>query len=240
VTVAAGAFALTVAVVVLGACSIGSTGPDSGPSPLPRQVGCSVASVPDSLCILVLGDSLAAGTPVTADDRWWPRLKALLSEAMPDRTVVVDSWAIAGSQVHVLESAAWDQPEVRTYQVAIVIEGVNDAHLLPVERWRQRYEAAVAALEGHGLTVIVTTPPPRYENASFDPRYDGVAAAVRDLAVAHTRPLLDLAARWRADGPARAASYYADPIHQSVAGQELMANLARDTVLEYIVEQGEP
>ena len=79
--------------------------------------------------------------------------------------------------------------------------------------------------------VIVTTPPPRFERGAFDPRYDGVAAAVRQVA-GPERPLLDLALRWRADGAAKAAAYYADAIHPSVDGQRVMAALARDAVLD--------
>jgi hypothetical protein len=46
--------------------------------------------------------------------------------------------------------------------------------------------------------------------------------------------LLDLATRWRADGPAIAAAYYVDSIHQALPGQIVMAALARDAVLKAI------
>ena len=216
------------------ACSPPAAANDSGPSPLPPQRGCAPVGA-DPVCILILGDSLAYGAPLTGADRWGSQLRELLRQALPARTVEVDNWGVSGAQVHVLESAARDQAAVGTYDVAIVIEGVNDAHLLPIDVWRERYEAAIASLEAKGLTVIVTTPPPRFENGGFDARYDGVAAAVREVA-GPDRPLLDLAARWRSDGATRAAAYYADPIHPSADGQRVMAAMARDVLLDALGE----
>jgi hypothetical protein len=45
------------------------------------------------------------------------------------------------------------------------------------------------------------------------------------------RSLLDIAARFRADGDDAAASYYADSLHQDDAGQRVIADLATDVVL---------
>jgi lysophospholipase L1-like esterase len=206
---------------------------DPGPTAKPAQPGCVAAGEPDSLCILVLGDSIAEGIPVDGERRWYRQLRAQLQAALPDRTVAIDNWAIAGSQVWVLASAARDQPAIETYDLAIVIEGVNDEHVMPVETWLPRYEQAIEMLEAKGLTVILGTPPPSYENGAFMTRYDPVAAAVRDVA-SRGRPLLDIAARWLADGPAVAGRYYADLIHQSGEGQDLMAVLARDVVLDTV------
>ena len=130
------------------------------PTPLPQQPPCHAALEQRPLCVLILGDSIAAGSPLTGDDRWWVRLASGLGSALPDHRVVVDSWAVPGSHVDVLESAARDQPALGSYDVAIVIEGVNDQTSLPIDAWRVRYEAAIAAIEGRGLIVVVGTPPP--------------------------------------------------------------------------------
>jgi lysophospholipase L1-like esterase len=203
------------------------------PTSLPPQAGCAAAATPNSLCIVILGDSIAVGVPVPTDGPWWVRLRQLLQTALPDRMIAIDNWAVSGSQVDVLESAARDQPAVGTYDLAIVIEGVNDEHALPVDAWRQRYEAAVSGLETQGVTVILTTPPPSFEGGTFGPRFDATAAAVRDVA-GSKRPLFDLAARWHSDGPTLAATYYVDYVHQSTPGQVLMAAIARDVVLKAI------
>lgn len=201
------------------------------PTSLPPQSGCATAATPGSLCIVILGDSIGQGVPLTGDDRWWVRLQHLLATALPGRTVTIDNWAVSGSHVEVLESAARDQPEIGTYDVAIIIEGVNDVGTLSVDVWQPRYEAAVAALEARGVIPIVTTPPPSFENGAFGTRHDATAAAIRALAASGRRFVLDLATRWRADGPTLAGTYYADSIHQSQAGQVLMSTMARDVVL---------
>jgi lysophospholipase L1-like esterase len=221
-----------VAAFVAAACA---SPPDvqAPPTPLPAQAGCVAAGTAKSLCIVILGDSIAEGVPVAGDARWWPRLQRLLASALPGRTVEIDSWAVSGSQVAVLESAARDQPAVGTFDLAIVIEGVNDEQALPVDAWRPRYENAIAGLEAQGLTVILATPPPSFDQGAFGPRYDATAAAVRDVA-GSKRPLFDLAARWHSDGPTLAATYYVDYVHQSEAGQVLMAAIARDVVLKAI------
>ena len=203
------------------------------PTSLPRQAGCAVATAANSLCIVVLGDSIGVGAPLSGDDRWWVRLRGLLEASLPGRTIAIDNWAVSGSQVDFLESAARDQPEIGTYDLAIVIEGVNDTYHTPAVAWRPRYEAAISMLEAKGLMVVVTAPPPLLDDGAFGTQFDATAAIVRAVAGAH-RPLLDIAARWRADGPVLAGTYYADAIHQGPAGQRLMATMARDVVLETI------
>jgi lysophospholipase L1-like esterase len=219
--------------VVLVGCAAAPSGPVLLPTPLPHQPECQVATEARPLCIVVLGDSIASGVPLSGEARWWVRLGSLLSAALPDRRVVVDSWAVPGSRVDVLESAARDQPALDSYDVAIVIEGVNDEIALPIVAWRSRYEAAIEAIERRGLVVIVGTPPPSFENGAFATRYEPTVAAVREVA-AGRRPLLDIAARWHADGAPAAATYYSDLIHQSAVGQRLMAEMAREVVLEAI------
>jgi hypothetical protein len=223
---------LLVAMLLAGACTSAQPTGNARPTPVPRQAGCAVASAPGSLCILILGDSLGAGDPLTGDDRWWVRLQRALEPNLSGRPIAIDSWAVAASRIDLLESAARDQPELGTYDIAIVIEGVNDLFDMSVEEWRPRYQATIAALEAKGLTVVVATPPPNFENGTFGTLYDATAAMIREMAVAGRRPLLDIAARWRLAGAARAGTYYADPIHQGPAGQELMASMARDAVLE--------
>jgi lysophospholipase L1-like esterase len=223
---------LLLGLALVAAC--GSTPVAEGPpTPLPPQPPCRTAANREPLCIVVLGDSIASGVPLEGDDRWWVRLGSMLRATFPGRSVVVDSWAVPGSQVDVLESAAGDQPALGSYDVAIVIEGVNDQASLPMDAWRDRYKAAISAIESRGLVVIVATPPPSFEDGSFATRYDATAAAIRDVA-AGGRPLLDIAARWHADGASVAATYYSDLVHQGVVGQRLMADMARDTVVDAV------
>ena len=218
------------ALVVAGGCTATSTPNQQGPpTPIPRQAGCAAAPTAGSLCILVLGDSLGAGVPLAGEDRWSASLRRRLEEHFPGRTIVVDNWGVSGSRIDVLESAIRDQPDVGTYDLAIVIEGVNDLFDGSVAAWRPRYAAAIEALEAKGVIVILATPPPESSNGTLNAHYDDLAAAIRGMAAVH-RPVLDLAARWHADG-ARAATYYADAIHQNAVGQALMAELATGIVL---------
>jgi lysophospholipase L1-like esterase len=203
------------------------------PTAPPRQPDCAAAADPHKLCIVVVGDSIGAGVPAQGDDRWWVRLEKALGDTLPDRHVVVDDWAVSGSRVDVLEAVARDQEALATYDIAIVIEGVNDEAATPVDAWRPRYEAAISAIERQGPIVVVTTPPPGFEDGSFITRYDPIAAAIRGVAGVD-RPLMDIAARWRLDGTAVAAAYYVDIIHQSQAGQVVMADLAEEVVLDAI------
>ena len=185
------------------------------------------------MCVVVLGDSIAYGTPLEGVERWPSRLERLLVAALPGRAVAVSNWGVPGSRVDVLAAAATAQPALDTFDVAIVIEGVNDAAWSPLETWRSAYEAAIEAMERRGLTVIIGTPPPTLEAGVFTSRYEPTTAALRDVAGA-VRPRLDIDARWRRDGATTAAAYYTDLIHQSAAGQQLMAELGRDIVLELL------
>jgi lysophospholipase L1-like esterase len=226
-----------IAAMLVGGILVGCVAATPGavvlPTPLPQQPDCQAASTARPLCVLVLGDSIASGVPLTGDDRWWAQLRSLLSEALPGRAVTVDNWAVPGSRVDVLESAARDQPALDSYDVAIVIEGVNDQIAIPTDVWRARYEAAIVAIERHGLVVVVGTPPPSFENGAFATRYDSTTTALREVA-GDRRPLLDIGARWHADGPTVAATYYSDLIHQGAIGQRLMAEMARDVLLNVI------
>lgn len=222
----------------MAALAAGCTGgrADMSASPVAGSLhpACAQAGVSGGLCIVVLGDSIGVGAPLTGDDRWWPQLRTLLEAALPGRSIAIDNWAVSGSQVDLLGSQAQGEPALASYDVAIVIEGVNDARVgLPIDDWRTRYAAAIAAIESKGPVVVLATPPPSFENGGFSTQFDSIAAAVRDLATARRR-VLDLATRWRADGPTIAATYYVDQIHQSASGQRLMARMARDVILDAI------
>ena len=220
--------ALAIAVAILASACTGS---QRATSPAPKHADCAAAATTGSLCIVVLGDSIGVGAPLTGDDRWWPQLRRLLEAALPGRSVVVDNWAVSGSQIDLLEAVARD-PALGSYDLAIVFEGVNDVQVdLAIASWQPRFEKAIAAIEAAGSTVILATPPPQVSGDAFDARFDALADAIRSLARSG-RPILDLAARWRADGTIAATSYYVDHIHQSATGQARMATLARDVVLE--------
>ena len=124
-----------------------------------------MASGSDPLCIVVLGDSIAAGVPLDGADRWWKRLERALADALPGATLAVVNWAVPRGRVNVLESAANDQPNLNSFDIAIVIEGVNDVDHTPTDEWTKRYEDAVQRMEDLGLTVIVAAPPPNFEEA---------------------------------------------------------------------------
>ena len=192
-----------------------------------------MASESDPLCVLVLGDSLAAGVPLEGADRWWMRLERALAEALPGRQVAVVNWAVPRGRVNVLESAANDQPDLESFDIAIVIEGVNDVNHTPTDEWAKRYGAAVDRIEERGLTVVVAAPAPSFHDGAFETRYDAVDNAVRAMA-APDRPLLDIAAAFRAAGSGVAAGYYADGLHQSDAGQQVIARMATQAVMGLI------
>lgn len=179
----------------------------------------------DPLRILVLGDSIAAGSPLNAPDRWSDRMQMTLQEANPGRCVEVRNLAVGGTMVDFLEASV-AQPDLDTFAVAIVFEGVNDLGYVPFDEWRTRYEAAVKRLEAHGLRVIVGTPPPTIVDGLFEHKVDGLAAAERSIACDHRRPLLDVERRWREVGAKVAAPYYVDAIHQGGLGQAVMADMA--------------
>ena len=220
---------LLLAISLLVGCNAPATaqGPPTAP---PIQPNCAGAADPQRLCIVVLGDSLGVGVPVQGGDRWWVRLGAALTESLPDRHVVVDDWAVSGSRIDILEAVARDQSALASYDIAIVIEGVNDQAVMAIHDWQPRFEAAITAIERRGPVVVVATPPPGFEDGAFITMFDPTAAALREVA-GQRRPLLDIAARWRADGAAVASAYYVDIIHQSAAGQAVMAELARNVIL---------
>jgi lysophospholipase L1-like esterase len=203
------------------------------PTPLPVQPDCPVATEGEPLCIVVLGDSIAAGVPLDGEDRWWMRMQDALGAALPGRQVAVVSWAVPRGRVNVLESAATDQPALKSFDIAIVIEGVNDVGRTPVDEWSKRYQAAVERMEARGLDVVVAAPPANFEHDAQQHRHDAVDEAVRAMATAE-RPLLDIAARFQADGDEAAASYYSDNLHQREAGQQVIAEMATDAVLDLV------
>jgi lysophospholipase L1-like esterase len=209
------------------------TGPSSAPAsptPRPSHAGCVDHAAGNAVCIVIVGDSLGVGAPLTGAERWWIQLQGALESALPAKHVRIDNWAVSGSQLDLLEWFAQDRAGLSTYDLAIVIEGVNDARVsMPVEGWRPRYERALAAIGASGPSVVLMTPPPAFSGGQFGSSYDATIEAIR--AVAGDRPLIDVAARWREDGPVRAAAYYVDEIHQSAAGQEVMAQLALPVVL---------
>ncbi len=202
--------------------------PYAPPTPLPAQPACRAAEEPNSLCIVILGDSIADGVPLTGDDRWWLRLQGALADDLPGRQVAVESWAVPASRIEVLESAAADQPALASFDIAIIVEGVNDVGNTPLDEWAKRYEHAVAAMEAEGVAVIIGAPPPNFVDGELGTRHDGVDAAIRAMAEPD-RPVLDIAGRWRADD--RATTYYSDNLHLNAAGQAVMADMARDVVL---------
>src|SRR4029079_18084379 len=109
------------------------------------------------------------------------------------RFVTVANWAVPGSRVDVLV-AATTQASLATFDVAIVIEGVNDAAWTPLETWRADYLTAVSAMERRGLKVVVGTPPPTLVDGQFTTQYDPTTNALREIA-GTTRPILDIAAQ---------------------------------------------
>jgi len=213
----------------LTACSWGQTATPL-PTPLPVEPGCPDAETTGSLCIVVLGDSIAYGTPLEGTDRWPTQLERLLEARYPGRAVTVANWAVPGSRVDVLLAAATRQASLTTFDVAIVIEGVNDFAWTPLETWRAEYQSAISAMESRGLKVVIGTPPPTLIDGQFTPQYEPTTNALREIA-GTKRPMLDIGARWRQVGASTAAAYYSDLIHQGPAGQELMAQMARDVVV---------
>lgn len=226
--------AVAALVIGLAGCSIAATAPPPSstplPTPLPAEPGCPDAETTGSLCIVVLGDSIAYGTPLEGDERWPSRLEQLLKTQYPGRAVNVANWGVPGSRVDVLAAAATGQESLTTFDYAIVIEGVNDAAWAPLETWRADYLAAISAMEGRGLKVVIGTPPPTLIDGQFTTQYDPTTNILREIA-GTTRPILDIGARWRQDGAAKAMAYYSDLIHQGPAGQALMAEMALDVVV---------
>jgi lysophospholipase L1-like esterase len=179
----------------------------------------------------VLGDSIAAGHPLEAPDRWTDRLAETLRSALPDRVVEVRNVASKGTRIDVLEASVGAQHDLASFQVAVVIEGVNDVGVTPMDEWARRYRMVVETLEGSGLVVVVGTAPPAIGSGQYFDTYDQVASTLRSIAAEGERHLLDIEGNWRDIGPKKAESLYVDVIHQNVAGQELMADLASSLTL---------
>jgi hypothetical protein len=94
-------------------------------------------------------------------DHWPARLEALLREDFPGRDVMVSNRAQGGSQVHLLESRVAELP-LGSYDVAIVITGLNDTTVRPLDAWSPRYTAAIEQLKDAGLIVVIGTAPKAY------------------------------------------------------------------------------
>ena len=208
------------AMLLVSSCA---TAPTATPTASATPVPCGGSSN-DSTCVLVLGDSIAAGEGAAGVDRWPARLEALLRQDLPGRDVLVSNWAQGGSQINLLESRVTELP-LGSYAVAIVITGLNDTTVRPLDEWSPRYEAAIEKLEDAGLTVVIGTAPPALEGGVFTDRFIAVAAALR--AIAGTRPMLDLEKDWRELGVETAGGYYLDELHQNAAGQAVIAERAR-------------
>jgi lysophospholipase L1-like esterase len=208
-------------------CAEAATAPPaSSPTPAP----CPAASG-DTICILVLGDSIAAGEGVAGPDRWPARLEALLREDSPGRDITVSNWAQGGSQIDLLEDRVADLP-LGSYEVAIVIAGVNDAAVRSVDEWVPRYTAVIEKLEEAGVTVVIGTAPPTFEGGVFTDRFAAVAAELR--ALAGSRPMLDIEREWKAIGVGTVGGYYLDAVHQNSSGQAVIAERARTIVNEIL------
>jgi lysophospholipase L1-like esterase len=208
-----------------------ASGCNSGASPSPCEPPSDEAG---ALRILVLGDSIAEGQPLAGTDRWSERLAGILRAALPDRVVEVRNAARNGSRVDYLESSIVAQEDLASFTVAIVIEGVNDLGVTQLAEWAPRYERAVETLEAKGLAVIIGTAPPLLDDGRFSDTYDRIAATLRSIASEHDGRLLDIERLWRERGAEAAAAFYADRIHQSAAGQAVMADLAAGLILELL------
>jgi lysophospholipase L1-like esterase len=179
----------------------------------------------------VLGDSIAAGHPLEAPDRWTDRFAETLRGALPDRVVEVLNVASRGAGIDSLEASVGAQQDLADFQVAIVIEGVNDVGVTPIDGWARRYRMVVETLERRGVVVVVGTAPPAFGSGQFFDTYDQVASTLRSIAAEGQRPLLDIEGNWREIGPKKAESFYVDVIHQNAAGQALMADRASSLTL---------
>ena len=150
---------------------------------------------------------------------------------------MVSNWAQGGSQINLLESRVAELP-LGSYDVAIVITGLNDTTVRPLDEWSPRYKAAIEKLESAGLTVVIGTAPPALEGGVFTDRFAAVADELR--AIAGTRPMLDLEQDWRELGAETAGGYYLDVIHQNAAGQAVIAERARSVLDEILTGANAP
>jgi peptidoglycan/LPS O-acetylase OafA/YrhL/lysophospholipase L1-like esterase len=227
---------VTAGVLAMFLVSSCASAPPATPTASATPVPCGGSSN-DSTCVLVLGDSIAAGEGAAGVDRWPARLEALLRQDLPGRHVLVSNWAQGGSQINLLESRVAELP-LGSYAVAIVITGLNDTNVRPLDEWSPRYEAAIKKLEDAGLTVVIGTSPPALEGGVFTDRFKAVAEALR--AIAGTRPMLDLEKDWRDLGVPTAAGYYLDEVHQNAAGQAVIAERARAVVAPILESSSSP
>ena len=223
VAVTAGALAL----LLVASCAAPPTATPASPPPAP----CPRAAGDSTTCILVLGDSIAAGDGAAPGDRWPAQLEVLLRQAAPDHDVVVSNWAHGGSEIDLLERRVAELP-LDSYEVAIVITGVNDTVNRGVDEWAPRYAAAIDRLEAAGVTVVIGTAPPTFEGGVFTDQFAAVAERLRTIA--GDRPMLDIAKEWKDLGVDGAGSYYLDMIHPNAAGQALIARRAK-TILDGIL-----
>jgi lysophospholipase L1-like esterase len=207
--------------------SAGCTSGGAQPTVVPSHCGAS-----DPLTILVLGDSIAAGHPLQAPDRWSDVLERTLRVAQPARAIEVRNAARNAAKVDALESSIAAEPDLSRFGIAIVIEGVNDVGITPLDDWAGRYRTAVETLEARGVTVVVGTAPPAFAPGEFFDTYDRVATTLRTIAEERGRPILDIDRDWRDLGPAAVEGFYVDIIHQNVAGQAVIADLAGSLLLQ--------
>ena len=181
---------------------------------------------PNAFNVVVLGDSIAAGTGATGDStRWWIRVQTALRAALPERSIVVKNSARAGTGVDYLERTATTVSTI-AYQAAVIIEGQNDN--IDDASWKSRYAAVVTGLEAKGIVVIVGTYPPTLRAGAFVPTTR--TGVIRTLA-GPKRPLLDFEQRWLQAGPTTAATWYFDEVHANDAGQEIQAEIALAVLL---------
>ena len=174
----------------------------------------------------MLGDSIAAGHPLHAPDRWSDKLQANLRLARPARLIAIRNLAKAGSKVDFLTSSISAEPDLPSYRYAIVIEGVNDIVATTLDDWARRYRLAIENLEASGIRVVIGTAPPAIAGGEFLDTYDQVAMTLRTIAAECSRSLLDVERHWRDLGAAAVKGFYVDIIHQNGAGQAEMADLA--------------
>ena len=231
--------ALAFTVVVLALAMVASCAPASTPTAVPSATPapCLAASGDTTTCILVLGDSIAAGEGAAGFDRWPGRLQTLLRSDFPERDIVVSNWAQEASQVDLLETRV-DELPLEAYEVAIVISGVNDTAARRIDEWAPRYTAAIEELEGAGVTVVIGTAPPTLEGGVFTDRFERVAEELR--VIAGERRMLDIDQAWHDLGVGTAKSYYVDVLHPNVAGQAVIADMARAVVAEILEGPGDP
>ena len=199
---------------------------DSGPGAATAQSACRSTSDHDAFRVLVLGDSIAAGYPLVQPNRWSDKLEQGLRQELPDFDVELRNDARSATQIDFLESSVAAHKDLWKYQVAIVIEGVNDVGVIPHAEWVRRYRTVIETIEAGGPAVIIGTPPPILAGGRFHSDGDRVAESLRRIAAQSDRLVLDIALLWRDLGAGAAAKLYADTIHPNLEGQTRIADLA--------------